>query len=83
MKRIVATGAVAALAMVGFAGTASAEPMGKGYGKEIQTDFGANYGQLLNSVRDGHPDPDGGQDAIQVFPPASGAKAFYENHPRG
>lgn len=33
MKRIIATGSVAALALVGFAGTASAEPMGKAKGK--------------------------------------------------
>ena len=33
MKRIIATGAVAALATLGFAGTASAEPMGQATGK--------------------------------------------------
>lgn len=41
MKRIIATGAVAALAMVGLAGTASAE----GNGKAFQECFGVSYGQ--------------------------------------
>ena len=45
MKRIIATGSVAALALVGFAGTASAEPMGKANGKAAQECFGAAYGQ--------------------------------------
>ena len=81
MKRIIATGAVAALAMVGFAGTASAEPMGNAYGKQIKDlnllgpDANGSYGQLLNFVRD-NPHPSG----TDVFPPAAGAKAFYEIH---
>ena len=33
MKRLIATGAAASLALVGFAGAASAEPMGKAKGK--------------------------------------------------
>jgi len=50
MKRIIATGAVAALAMVGFAGTASAEPMGKGQGNGllIQQTFESTYGEIRN-----------------------------------
>ena len=75
MKRIIATGAVAALAMVGFAGAASAEPMGKAYGKQIKDTTDSSYGQLLNVVRD--PANHLGQD---VFPSASGAKAFVDSH---
>ena len=80
MKRIIATGAVAALAMVGFAGTASAEPMGNAYGKQIKEadlleNGNGSYGQLLNSIRGM---VHAGEDS--VFPPASGAKAFVMSH---
>jgi hypothetical protein len=46
MKRIIATGAAAAFAMVAFAGTASAaEQPAQGKGKAFQTCFGVAYGQ--------------------------------------
>ena len=63
MKRIVATGAVAALAMVGFAGTASAEPMGKGqvFKECFKANYGQSglqYGQLKKDFPEGHPPVD-------------------------
>jgi hypothetical protein len=73
MKRIIATGSVAALALVGFAGTASAA--GPAWGKDIKETTGSTYGQLLNSVRDAnHP-----SESV-VFPSASGAKTFWTIH---
>ena len=46
MKRIIATGSVAALALVGFAGTASAAPSAKGVENSC-------FGQVHKAVNDG------------------------------
>ena len=71
-KLVVALIAAAALAIVPASASAG---QGKAYGKNIQTEFGSTYGQLLNSVRDAnHPS------GTVVFPPAAGAKTFYELH---
>ena len=77
MKRIIATGAVAALAMVGFAGTAAADGHAPAYGEQIKSNFDLSYGQVLNAYRgavlEGHGDD-------PVFPSAVGAKAFWNAH---
>ena len=72
--KILAAMAAAAL-LVGVAASPAAAGEGKAYGKKIQSEFGAPYGQILNSVR--------GDTSVHgkvVFPPAEGAKAFYEIH---
>ena len=75
MKRLIATGAVAALATVGFAGTAAADGHAPAWGKDIKQTTGSTYGQLLNSVRDAnHPSGE------NVFPSALGAKVFWTVH---
>jgi hypothetical protein len=76
MKRIVTAGAVAALAVVGFAGTASAADA-PAYGKQIKDGTGLSYGQVLNAYR-GAVLPGHGDDP--VFPSASGAKTFWQIH---
>ncbi len=74
MKKVIcAAAAVAALAVP----SAASADGGNAYGKQIKSDFGASYGQILNSVR-GQVLP--GHGADPVFPPASGAKRFYEVH---
>lgn len=73
MRKVIAAVAAAAIAVAVAAAPAAAE--GKAYGKKIQSEFGAPYGQILNSVR--------GDESVHgtvVFPPAAGAKAFYEIH---
>lgn len=58
MKRIIATGAVAALAMVGLAGTASAEGNGKAFQECFGVSYGQSglaYGQLKKNFPEGHP----------------------------
>lgn len=73
MRKALAVFAAAALALGVAAAPAAAQ--GNGYGKAIQTEFGAPYGQILNSVRG-----DTSVHGTVVFPPAAGAKAFYEIH---
>lgn len=71
MRKVLAAVAAAALAI----SVAAAAAQGKAYGKNIKSEFGASYGQILNSVR--------GDESVHgavVFPPAAGAKAFYEIH---
>ena len=70
----VATAAVLAIGIAASPAAAAGGP-GHGYGTKIKSEFGASYGQILNSVR--------GDTSIHgavVFPPAAGAKAFYEIH---
>jgi len=74
MRKIMATMAAAAIAVAVAAAPASAG-QGKAYGKQINSTFGAPYGQILNSVRG-----DTSVHGTVVFPPAAGAKAFYEIH---
>jgi len=74
MRKMLAAMAAAAL-VVGVAASPAAAGGGKAYGKKIQSEFGAPYGQVLNSVR-GDTETHGSE----VFPPAEGAKAFYEVH---
>lgn len=74
MRKILATMAAAAL-VVGVAASPAAAAGGKAYGKNIKSEFGASYGQILNSVRG-----DTATHGAEVFPPAAGAKAFYEIH---
>jgi hypothetical protein len=77
MKRLISvSAAVAAVAAFTAAPASAAE--GKAYGQQIKTTLGASYGQLFNSVRDNPPPGHQG-----VFPPADGAKAFYEIHRAG
>jgi hypothetical protein len=75
MRKVMAAVAAAALAIAVAAAPASAAGNGKAYGKQIKSEFKAPYGQILNSVR--------GDTSVHgkvVFPPAAGAKAFYEIH---
>jgi hypothetical protein len=74
MKKLISVSAAAA-AIAAFAATPASAAEGKAYGKNIQTAFGAPYGQLLNSVRN-----DTDVHGVVVFPPAAGAKTFYEVH---
>jgi len=74
MRKILAAMAATAIA-VGVAAAPASAGQGKAYGKSINSEFGAPYGQILNSVR-GDTSIHGGE----VFPPAAGAKAFYEIH---
>lgn len=73
MRKFLAAIAAAAIAVAVAAAPASAQ--GKAYGKKINSTFGAPYGQILNSVRG-----DTSVHGTAVFPPAAGAKAFYEIH---
>ena len=74
MKRLISlSAALAAIAAFTAAPASAAE--GKAYGKNIQTTFNAPYGKLLNSVRG-----DTSVHGVVVFPPAEGAKTFYEVH---
>jgi hypothetical protein len=66
---------VATAIAVGVAAGPAAAGQGKAYGKSIKSEFGAPYGQILNSVRG-----DTSIHGFEVFPPAAGAKAFYETH---
>lgn len=74
MRKSMAAVAAAAVALA-IAAAPAAAGNGKSYGKNIKSEFGASYGQLLNSVR-GDTDVHG----VEVFPPAAGAKAFYSIH---
>lgn len=72
MRKYLAVGVtVAAFA----ASTGAAQAQGPAYGKQIKDTFGASYGQILNSVRG-----DTSIHGVVVFPPASGAKAFWQIH---
>jgi len=73
MRKALAVGVAAMLAAAVAASPAAAK--GHGYGKAIKSEFGASYGQILNSVRG-----DTSVHGAVVFPPAAGAKAFYEIH---
>jgi len=75
MKKVLAAVAAAAVAIAVAASPAAAAGGGKAYGKRIKSEFGAPYGQILNSVRG-----DTSVHGAEVFPPAAGAKAFYEIH---
>lgn len=74
MRKILAAMAATAIA-VGVAAGPAAAGQGKAYGNSIKSEFGATYGQILNSVRG-----DTSIHGAEVFPPAAGAKAFYEIH---
>jgi hypothetical protein len=74
MRKFSAALAATAAAIAIAAAPASAG-QGKAYGKNIKSEFGASYGQILNSVRG-----DTSVHGVEVFPPAAGAKAFYEIH---
>jgi hypothetical protein len=74
MRKILAAMAATAIA-VGVAAGPAAAAQGKAYGKSINSEFGAPYGQILNSVRG-----DTSIHGVEVFPPAAGARAFYEVH---
>jgi hypothetical protein len=76
MRKPLAAVAAAAVALAIAASPASAG-QGKAYGKKIKDEFGAPYGQILNSVRG-----DTSTHGFEVFPPADGAKAFYTIHAR-
>lgn len=73
MRKALAAATAAVLAIGIAASPAAAQ--GHGYGKKIKSEFGASYGQILNSVRG-----DTSVHGAVVFPPAAGAKAFYEIH---
>jgi hypothetical protein len=80
MKKLLSAAlAITALAVPAVASAAPSDSAGNGhaYGQKIKSDFGASYGQVLNSFR-GVVLPGHGDDP--VFPPAAGAKAFYEIH---
>jgi hypothetical protein len=76
MKRLIGLGA-AAVAITAFTAGPASAANGNAYGQQIKATFGASYGQLLNSVRNDTGAHQG------VFPPADGAKAFYESHVAG
>jgi len=78
MRKVVRKGVVASVAAalaVGVAAAPAGAANGNAYGKKIQTEFGAPYGQILNSVRG-----DTSTHGEVVFSPAAGAKAFYTIH---
>jgi hypothetical protein len=75
-KRLISLSAAVA-AIAAFSAAPASAANGNAYGQQIKTTFGASYGQLLNSVRDDTGAHKG------VFPPADGAKAFYESHVGG
>jgi hypothetical protein len=74
MRKPLAAVAAAAVALA-IAATPASAGNGKAYGKSIKSEFGASYGQILNSVRG-----DTSIHGVEVFPPAAGAKAFYMIH---
>ncbi len=74
MRKALAAATAAVLA-IGIAASPAAAGQGHGYGTKIKSEFGASYGQILNSVRG-----DTSVHGAVVFPPAAGAKAFYEIH---
>jgi hypothetical protein len=76
MKRLISLGA-AVVAITAFTAGPASAANGNAYGQQIKATFGASYGQLLNSVRNDTGAHQG------VFPPADGAKAFYESHVAG
>lgn len=75
MRRTLALIFAVVLLMVALAPAAFADGHSKAYGKRIQDCFGAPYGQLLNGIR-GDVDVHG----AVVFPPAEGAKVFWQVH---
>jgi hypothetical protein len=76
MKKLISVFAAVA-AITAFAAAPASAAEGNGYGQQIKGAFGSSYGQLLNSVRNDTGAHQG------VFPPADGAKAFYESHLAG
>jgi type IV secretory pathway VirB2 component (pilin) len=75
MRKALAAATAAVLAIGIAASPAAAGGPGHGYGSKIKSEFGAPYGQILNSVRG-----DTSTHGAVVFPPAAGAKEFYEIH---